>query len=154
MPLLYGEGANAFIRLQEEIIKVSADHSIFLWDRRFSAGVFLAPHPHHFSSTRRILLYNGIYDFSASPYAISNIGLSMTLPVWSPAPGVLACALACIFEDDARGLIAVTLIEGGRERETLRVRQKKNSKTRSGCSAPRSWRRSNTSSVRLSRRFI
>ncbi|GAP85716.1 putative vegetative incompatibility protein HET-E-1 [Rosellinia necatrix] len=31
MPLLYGEGAMAFVRLQEEIIKISDDHSIFAW---------------------------------------------------------------------------------------------------------------------------
>jgi hypothetical protein len=31
MPLLYGEGSKAFVRLQEEIIKVSNDHTIFCW---------------------------------------------------------------------------------------------------------------------------
>ncbi|KAH8663075.1 heterokaryon incompatibility protein-domain-containing protein [Tricladium varicosporioides] len=31
MPMLYGEGERAFIRLQEEIIKVSDDHSLFAW---------------------------------------------------------------------------------------------------------------------------
>ncbi|KAF9455700.1 heterokaryon incompatibility protein-domain-containing protein [Collybia nuda] len=31
MPLLYGEGKKAFIRLQHEIIKKSNDHSIFAW---------------------------------------------------------------------------------------------------------------------------
>lgn len=31
MPLLYGEGVNAFIRLQEEILKVSNDQSLFAW---------------------------------------------------------------------------------------------------------------------------
>ncbi|KAM7192041.1 vegetative incompatibility protein HET-E-1 [Naviculisporaceae sp. PSN 640] len=31
MPLLYGEGDKAFLRLQEEIIKVSGDDSIFAW---------------------------------------------------------------------------------------------------------------------------
>jgi hypothetical protein len=31
MPLLYGEGARAFIRLQEEILKVSNDQSLFAW---------------------------------------------------------------------------------------------------------------------------
>lgn len=31
MPMLYGEGAKAFIRLQEEIIKESRDLSIFAW---------------------------------------------------------------------------------------------------------------------------
>lgn len=29
MPLLYGEGTNAFVRLQEEILKVTEDHSLF-----------------------------------------------------------------------------------------------------------------------------
>ena len=32
MPLLYGEGENAFIRLQQEIIRVNEDQSIFAWD--------------------------------------------------------------------------------------------------------------------------
>jgi len=32
MPMLYGEGDRAFLRLQEEIIKTSDDHSIFAWD--------------------------------------------------------------------------------------------------------------------------
>ncbi|KAK4945857.1 hypothetical protein LTR10_014948 [Elasticomyces elasticus] len=31
MTLLYGEGGNAFLRLQEEIMKSSTDHSIFSW---------------------------------------------------------------------------------------------------------------------------
>ncbi|KAF4839325.1 Vegetative incompatibility protein HET-E-1 [Colletotrichum siamense] len=31
MPLLYGEGSRAFIRLQEEILKETADQSLFLW---------------------------------------------------------------------------------------------------------------------------
>lgn len=31
MPLLYGEGTKAFVRLQEEIIKVSNDQTIFCW---------------------------------------------------------------------------------------------------------------------------
>lgn len=31
MPMLYGEGTAAFLRLQEEIMKASDDHSIFAW---------------------------------------------------------------------------------------------------------------------------
>jgi hypothetical protein len=31
MPLLYGEGQKAFLRLQEEILKSSYDHSLFAW---------------------------------------------------------------------------------------------------------------------------
>jgi hypothetical protein len=31
MPLLYGEGSRAFIRLQEEILKRTEDYTLFLW---------------------------------------------------------------------------------------------------------------------------
>jgi hypothetical protein len=31
MPLLYGEGPRAFVRLQEEIMRTTADHSLFAW---------------------------------------------------------------------------------------------------------------------------
>ena len=34
MPLLYGEGRRAFVRLQEQIVSVSADQSIFAWELR------------------------------------------------------------------------------------------------------------------------
>lgn len=37
MPLLYGEGSKAFIRLQEEIMKESNDQSIFAWGPIWSA---------------------------------------------------------------------------------------------------------------------
>ncbi|TKA77703.1 hypothetical protein B0A55_04012 [Friedmanniomyces simplex] len=33
MTMLYGEGTKAFRRLQEEIMRVSTDHSIFAWER-------------------------------------------------------------------------------------------------------------------------
>lgn len=41
MPMLYGEGDTAFIRLQEEIIKVSNDQSILAW-KPMQNGVLLA----------------------------------------------------------------------------------------------------------------
>jgi hypothetical protein len=53
MLLLYGEGQNAFLRLQLEIIKVSDDETIFAWDdyedfnylsfKRMSGTGLLAP---------------------------------------------------------------------------------------------------------------
>jgi hypothetical protein len=38
MPLLYGEGPKAFIRLQEEILRESPDLSIFAWESREDIG--------------------------------------------------------------------------------------------------------------------
>ena len=50
MPLLYGEGKKAFIRLQEEIMKDSDDQSIFSWQRPAGSDLcgMLAPAPSNF----------------------------------------------------------------------------------------------------------
>lgn len=59
MPLLYGEGSRAFIRLQEEIIKHDNDHTIFCWSwPAFQSpiasshwGGFFAPQPSVFAES-------------------------------------------------------------------------------------------------------
>ena len=50
MPMLYGEGDRAFMRLQEEIIKISDDHSLFAWTSTTTRGKysFLATSPSKF----------------------------------------------------------------------------------------------------------
>jgi len=45
MPLLYGEGEGAFTRLQEEIMKVSDDHSLFAWKSSKKRSGLLATSP-------------------------------------------------------------------------------------------------------------
>jgi hypothetical protein len=35
MPMLYGEGKRAFVRLQEEIMKVTEDYTLFAWSSEF-----------------------------------------------------------------------------------------------------------------------
>jgi len=55
MPMLYGEGQKAFMRLQEEIIKKYNDLSIFAWNGEASASGFmpiLAPMPSCFKLNR------------------------------------------------------------------------------------------------------
>jgi hypothetical protein len=89
MPLLYGEGKGAFIRLQEEILKDSDDHSIFAWDfqeghdqeifrfrgvladdpSRFKASAFITP------GSRRSA---GLAP-STTPYSMTNKGLRIEL---------------------------------------------------------------------------
>jgi hypothetical protein len=39
MPLLYGEGLREFQRLQQEVIKVNNDTSMFLWDVSTFSGM-------------------------------------------------------------------------------------------------------------------
>src|SRR6266480_980749 len=49
MPLLYGEGNKAFVRLQEEILKSTGDYSLFAWtDRRPSIDNIFASSPSQF----------------------------------------------------------------------------------------------------------
>lgn len=57
IPLLYGEGQRAFIRFQEEVLKITNDQTIFAWHSKHTlaplpvpSGV-LANHPHLFSDS-------------------------------------------------------------------------------------------------------
>lgn len=82
MPMLYGEGENAFRRLQEEIIKVSNDQSLFAWSGEFEsegeAVGLLAKSPSQFRNSGNIVPYNSEQDIS---YAITNTGLQIALPL-------------------------------------------------------------------------
>ncbi|KAH6847019.1 putative ankyrin repeat-containing protein [Chaetomium sp. MPI-CAGE-AT-0009] len=80
MPMLYGEGVKAFIRLQEEILKVTDDLSLFVWkeegaDR--STGL-LAPSPGAFR-------YSGAVKRSKptnSPsLTMDNKGIHLSIPL-------------------------------------------------------------------------
>jgi hypothetical protein len=84
MPLLYGEDQKAFIRLQEEIIKVSDDHSIFAWKSVHPLGNedfygLLALSPHMFRGIGSILPYGD--SGNSKPFAMSNKGLQIELPL-------------------------------------------------------------------------
>ncbi|RYC56034.1 hypothetical protein CHU98_g10174 [Xylaria longipes] len=85
MPLLYGEGPKAFIRLQEEIMKVLNDSSLFCWTRKLSPYMdFLSPSPSCFQDCSHFI--PGQRDLRPTPYFMTNAGLSMTLPIlrcWS-----------------------------------------------------------------------
>lgn len=83
MPMIYGEGHKAFIRLQEEIMKESNDESLFAWrnpaaqpDER--SGL-LAKSPDMFESSGQFF---GYYDWEPrDPFYKTNQGLRITLPL-------------------------------------------------------------------------
>ncbi|KAI0864814.1 HET-domain-containing protein [Xylaria cubensis] len=89
MPLLYGEGRKAFLRLQEEIIRVSNDHTIFCWTWTKTVPrdwvSMLAPWPDTFvnSSGFVAVLTRDNYESVPTPYSITNVGLSIKLPAVS-----------------------------------------------------------------------
>ena len=81
MPLLYGEGDNAFYRLQCEIIQSSADESIFAWkDDRYSHSGLLAKSPSAFADSNDIVpVY--IKEIARPPYHMTNNGLAIEFVV-------------------------------------------------------------------------
>ncbi len=88
IPLLYGEGGRrAFVRLQEEIIKVSNDQSIFCWS--WDASVpphwpsMLSPSPATFAQSAHYSPYRLYSESDGRPmtYSVTNAGLHIRLPV-------------------------------------------------------------------------
>ena len=78
MPMLYGEREKAFLRLQEEIIKRSDDHSIFSWPiHRNSQPGLLADSPAAFKDCQHIRTMTS--RKGRSPYSLTNRGLSIKL---------------------------------------------------------------------------
>ncbi|KAF2091761.1 HET-domain-containing protein, partial [Saccharata proteae CBS 121410] len=77
MPLLYGEGEKAFIRLQEEIVRISDDDSLFAWKDETASPMdchgLLANSPKHFRESRHIWCPASRMD--RQPYTITNRGI-------------------------------------------------------------------------------
>ncbi|KAI1373156.1 hypothetical protein F4677DRAFT_231410 [Hypoxylon crocopeplum] len=88
MPLLYGEEGKAFIRLQQEILRVSDDESIFAWRGSGPAPRtcqdvvcgMLAPFAKCF--TRSADFEPFILDEQRAEHAMTNKGLGMSIDVW------------------------------------------------------------------------
>ncbi|KAF2430561.1 HET-domain-containing protein [Tothia fuscella] len=115
MPMLYGEGDRAFIRLQEEIIKVSDDHSLFAWEAESYKGGLLAPNPFAFKRSADIVQWFNPID--SGPYSMTNKGLSISLPLlYSPQNIVqIRGILACAYRDEFTGPIGLTLQPANRK---------------------------------------
>jgi hypothetical protein len=86
MPLLYGEGSKAFIRLQEEIMRNSDDQSIFAWSnpapangRRISPMSLLAKSPSLFQNSNVVPVRQ---KKRSEPYVMTNAGLQLTGILW------------------------------------------------------------------------
>lgn len=85
MPMLYGEGDNAFRRLQEEIIKTTYDLSLLAWTPPFSTAEeycgFLATSVQHFASCSKMYsVANSLLD--EGEMSISNKGLRLRARVY------------------------------------------------------------------------
>lgn len=85
MPLMYGEGRNSFIRLQEEIIKIYDDQSIFAWtipaanSSPYGLHGLLAKSPDAFRETGKLI--SGLPNKYAGrqPTRVTNTGIDVDL---------------------------------------------------------------------------
>ncbi|KAG4439460.1 hypothetical protein IFR05_005072 [Cadophora sp. M221] len=91
MPMLYGEGERAFIRLQEEIIKQTEDYTIFSWKANVSGGAHRGIFAHSPAEFAAVRPERTIRKFSHPHYqvdqypppALTSRGLLLTPPVLS-----------------------------------------------------------------------
>ena len=84
MPMMYGEGEKAFIRLQEEIMRYSDDQSLFAWTSpaavKGSYHGLLATSPADFAASGHIVPYRRW--LAGTPFSMSNRGLGIDLPLF------------------------------------------------------------------------
>jgi len=121
MPLLYGEGLRAFTRLQEEIIKISDDESIFAFQNDVELKLLsddnpklgaLANHPRNFLRSSGIIPLKSRRQRKS--YSMTNKGLHIELPLapWSTLFGRVSHMLAilnCHYEGDLDDYLAIRI---------------------------------------------
>ena len=80
MPVLYGEGPRAFLRLQQEIMGTRIDHTIFAWGRfekdNFSVsmdGALLAKSVDRFQNQGAQCKHNLIHEVSTKPTTLASV---------------------------------------------------------------------------------
>jgi hypothetical protein len=116
IPLIYGEGEKAFLRLQDELLKLSADPSLFVWFRGTDSGI-LAPSPRNFHSCGKIVRVR-VVQISHS-WEMTHRGLRMSLPMLPLSQRGLDATflgiLACRMEDDYANVLAIHLKKHGQE---------------------------------------
>jgi hypothetical protein len=96
MPMLYGEGKRAFIRLQEEIMRQSDDQTLFAWKSSSADDVYrglLAQSPAHFKDSGEFV--QSEQRFNHSPFAVTNMGISIEPAVVHWTMDVYLAALDC-----------------------------------------------------------
>lgn len=105
MPLLYGEGKQAFIRLQQEIMKTTADPSILAWESLgpfvHAGNALLANSPACFTGDAR----NIVWDQKTvnTELRLTHQGLQIELSLYKPSiqfdDRYRIAALDCIFNE-------------------------------------------------------
>ena len=79
LPLIYGEGEKAFVRLQREIFLTNPDETLFAWqDEDVAYAGLLAPYPSCFRSSGRVGTSDEM-DRRDPPLQLTNQGISLKI---------------------------------------------------------------------------
>lgn len=126
MPLLYGEGKKAFMRLQLEIIKKNDDESIFAWKKDTSSLGMLALWPTAFADSRDVWIdETETRTEERLPYSMTNKGLEFRTMIdwWASDDNyegtVLTIGLNCWRGQARPRAITITLRKHGKHWERI-----------------------------------
>ncbi|KAI5360565.1 Putative heterokaryon incompatibility [Septoria linicola] len=124
MPLLYGEGSRAFLRLQEEILRNTEDQSIFAWEfqepikhSHLPCSLF-ASEPLQFKQCSKVVAWDGLHN---GEHRLTNRGVTFD-ELYFDQDAQLAL-LNCRYEDDFRGPIALRIEEWHQSNGTWLVKR-------------------------------
>lgn len=101
MPLIYGEGEQAFGRLQQEIVRVFNDHTLLAWKSADSRGGAFATSPTAFKDCGNIVRCNEIEN-TASYISLSSIGVHIDVRFMGFGPDKVGLAILDCTEENAR----------------------------------------------------
>jgi hypothetical protein len=104
MPMIYGEGAKAFVRLQEEILKKTTDLSLFAWQAPEAVhGAeyrgLLAFSPAEFMHCSRVIASDDQFRFREE-IRMTNKGMKMNATLQPTDPGQVVMDLDCYRRED------------------------------------------------------
>lgn len=100
MPLIYGEGEQAFGRLQQEIVRVFNDHTLLAWKSADSRGGAFATSPAAFEGCGNIIRCNEIEN-TASYISLSSIGVHIDVRFMGFGPDRVGLAILDCTEQGA-----------------------------------------------------
>lgn len=104
MPMIYGEGSRAFVRLQEDILKRSTDLSLFAWEATSSTEYrgILADSPAEFIRCGEIVLSEDQFRFR-DEISMTNKGVKINTALEYSDTGIFILDLHC-YREKASGV--------------------------------------------------